>query len=124
MNRVNSTKPSALSRVLYASVALSLIATPTSGAFAAKPRMAKAKAKPAMAKPEMALNPLRLQKPTTELQLSVGRGQLINLPAPIADVFVANENVADVQVRSATQIYVFAKAVGESSVFATILRAL
>ena len=119
MNRVNSTKPSALSRVLYASVALSLIATPTSGAFAAKPRMAKAKAKPAMAKPEMALNPLRLQKPTTELQLSVGRGQLINLPAPIADVFVANENVADVQVRSATQIYVFAKAAGESSVFAT-----
>jgi pilus assembly protein CpaC len=76
-------------------------------------------AKPAAMKSESGFNALRLQKPTSDLSLSVGRGQLINLPAPIADVFVANENVADVQVRSATQIYVFAKAVGESSVFAT-----
>ena len=59
------------------------------------------------------------QKPATDLNLSVGRGQLINLSSPISDVFVANEKVADVQVRSATQIYVFAKASGESSVFAT-----
>jgi pilus assembly protein CpaC len=119
MNRVNIGKPTPLARILYATVALSLIATPTSGAFAAKPRMAKAKVKPMMAKPDAAMNSLRLQKPATELSLSVGRGQLINLPAPISDVFVANENVADVQVRSATQIYVFAKAAGESSVFAT-----
>lgn len=61
----------------------------------------------------------RAQRPTTDLNLSVGRGQLINLSAPISDVFVANEDVADVQVRSATQIYVFAKKPGESSVFAT-----
>lgn len=61
----------------------------------------------------------RAQKPATDLNLSVGRGQLINLSAPISDVFVANEDVADVQVRSSTQIYVFAKKPGESSVFAT-----
>lgn len=61
----------------------------------------------------------RAQKPATDLNLSVGRGQLVNLSAPISDVFVANEDVADVQVRSATQIYVFAKKPGESSVFAT-----
>ncbi len=61
----------------------------------------------------------RTQRPSTDLNLSVGRGQLINLSAPISDVFVANEDVADVQVRSATQIYVFAKKPGESSVFAT-----
>ncbi len=61
----------------------------------------------------------RAQRPSTDLNLSVGRGQLINLSAPISDVFVANEDVADVQVRSATQIYVFAKKPGESSVFAT-----
>ena len=61
----------------------------------------------------------RAQRPATDLNLSVGRGQLINLSAPISDVFVANEDVADVQVRSATQIYVFAKKPGESSVFAT-----
>lgn len=121
MNRGISRKPSGLARILYATVALSLVTMPIGGAYAAKPR---AKAKPAMAKPaamksESGFNALRLQKPTSDLSLSVGRGQLINLPAPIADVFVANENVADVQVRSATQIYVFAKAVGESSVFAT-----
>jgi pilus assembly protein CpaC len=121
MNRGISHKPSRLTRILYATVAISLATTPMGGLYAA-PR-AKAKAKPAMAKPmmtsESGLNALRLQKPTSELSLSVGRGQLINLPAPIADIFVANEGVADVQVRSATQIYVFAKAVGESSVFAT-----
>ncbi len=123
MIRGISRKPSGLARILYATVALSLVTTPMGGAYAAKPRAAKAKAKAkpamAMAKPEMSLNALRLQKPATELPLSVGRGQLINLPAPITDVFVANESVADVQVRSATQIYVFAKAAGESSVFAT-----
>lgn len=123
MNRGISRKPNGLARILYATVALSLVTTPMGGAYAAKPRAAKAKAKPAMAKPmmksESGFNALRMQKPTSELSLSVGRGQLINLPSPIADVFVANETVADVQVRSATQIYVFAKAVGESSVFAT-----
>jgi pilus assembly protein CpaC len=124
MNRGISRKPSGLTRILYATVALSLVTTPMGGLYAA-PRAAKAKAKPAMAKPmtksesESGFSALRMQKPTSDLSLSVGRGQLINLPAPIADVFVANENVADVQVRSATQIYVFAKAVGESSVFAT-----
>ncbi len=59
------------------------------------------------------------QRPAIDLNLSVGRGQLVNLPSAISDVFVANEDVADVQVRSATQIYVFAKKPGESSVFAT-----
>ena len=59
------------------------------------------------------------QRPTTDLSLSVGRGQLINLSAPISDVFVSNETVADVQVRSPTQIYVFGKAPGEATVYAT-----
>jgi pilus assembly protein CpaC len=54
-----------------------------------------------------------------DLNISVGRGQLINLSAPISDVFVSNEAVADVQVRSSTQIYVLAKAAGESTVYAT-----
>ncbi|MEQ1509226.1 MAG: type II and III secretion system protein family protein [Sphingopyxis sp.] len=54
-----------------------------------------------------------------DLLLSVGRGRLINLPAPMVDVFVANQAVADVQVRSSTQLYVFGKAPGETSVYAT-----
>lgn len=121
MISVNPRKPSTLARLLNASVALSLIASPM-GIAQAAPRV-KAKARPTVAKPvvrsEPTFNALRTQRPSTDLSLSVGRGQLINLPAPISDVFVANENVADVQVRSATQIYVFAKQVGESSIFAT-----
>ncbi|HMT43979.1 MAG TPA: pilus assembly protein N-terminal domain-containing protein, partial [Chakrabartia sp.] len=63
--------------------------------------------------------PATTQKPASELTLSVGRGQLITLSQAMSDVFVANENVADVQVRSPTQLYVFAKTAGETSIYAT-----
>ena len=59
------------------------------------------------------------QRPATDLVLSNGRGQLINLPQGISDVFVSNDAVADVQVRSSTQIYIFAKNKGEASIYAT-----
>jgi pilus assembly protein CpaC len=51
--------------------------------------------------------------------LSVGEGQQINLPMSISDVIVSNSEVAKVDVRSARQIYVFAKAAGETTVYAT-----
>ena len=57
--------------------------------------------------------------PTTTLQLNIGRGRLVNLDAPMSDVFVANDSIADVQVRSPTQLWVFAKAPGETTVYAT-----
>lgn len=60
-----------------------------------------------------------IQRPTGELYLAKGRGQLINLPSPIADVFVADPAIADVQVQSPTQIYLFGKGDGETSVYAT-----
>jgi pilus assembly protein CpaC len=63
--------------------------------------------------------PATTQKPASELTLSVGRGQLITLSQAMSDVFVANEMVADVQVRSPTQLYVFAKGAGETSIYAT-----
>ncbi|MDO7841010.1 type II and III secretion system protein family protein [Sphingomonas immobilis] len=53
------------------------------------------------------------------IQLSTGRGRLINLPRPISDVFVASDATADVQVRSPTQIYVFGKGAGETTISAT-----
>lgn len=59
------------------------------------------------------------QSERDDLLLSVGRGRLINLPSPMVDVFVANPAVADVQVRSSTQLYVFGKTPGETSVYAT-----
>lgn len=53
------------------------------------------------------------------VQLSTGRGRLVTLSAPISDVFVADDKVADVSVRSPTQLYVFAKGAGETNVYAT-----
>ncbi|SDA11285.1 type II and III secretion system protein family protein [Sphingomonas sp. NFR15] len=56
---------------------------------------------------------------STLLQVSTGRGRLIDLPRPITDVFVASDAIADVQVRSPTQLYVFGKGQGETTVSAT-----
>jgi pilus assembly protein CpaC len=54
-----------------------------------------------------------------DLSLSVGTGRMVRLDSPITDLFVANDAIADVQVRSANQIYVFGKTAGETTVFAT-----
>ena len=54
---------------------------------------------PVLAAPRAA--PIR---PSTDLTLSVGTGEMVRLPAPISDLFVADEKVADVQVRSLNQI--------------------
>ncbi len=58
-------------------------------------------------------------RPNATLTLSVGRGQLIQLKTPMSDLFVASDTIADVQVRSPTQLYVFGKAAGETTVSAT-----
>ena len=58
-------------------------------------------------------------RPANDLVLSIGRGQLITVPGRMSDVFVANEQVADVQVKSTNQLYVFGKAGGETTVYAS-----
>ncbi len=58
-------------------------------------------------------------QPTETVTLSVGRGQLVKLSAPMADLFVADNSIADVQVRSPTQLYIFGKGAGETTVYAT-----
>ncbi|NCP10527.1 MAG: type II and III secretion system protein family protein, partial [Sphingomonadales bacterium] len=60
-----------------------------------------------------------VQSANDEVLLSVGRGRLISLPTSMSDVFIANDGVADVQIRSARQLYVFGKTPGETSVYAT-----
>ena len=57
--------------------------------------------------------------PTRDINLSIGRGELINIPGNMADVFVANENIADVQVKSENQLYLFGKAGGVTTVYAS-----
>ena len=58
-------------------------------------------------------------RPSETLNLGSGTGTLVRLPAPMSDVFVANDAVADVQVRSNRQLYIFGKGRGETTVYAT-----
>ena len=58
-------------------------------------------------------------RPSETLNLSQGTGTLVRLSSPMSDVFVANDQIADVQVRSSTQLYVFGKKSGETTIYAT-----
>ena len=69
-------------------------------------------AAPAVAQPTAA-------KPAETLNLSKGTGTLVRLSEPMSDIFIANEGIADVQVRSSTQLYVFGKGSGETTIYAT-----
>ncbi|QKG70181.1 type II and III secretion system protein family protein [Erythrobacter mangrovi] len=58
-------------------------------------------------------------RPANDLVLSIGRGELVTVPGTMADVFVADDSIADVQVKSQRQLYVFGKAGGETTVYAS-----
>lgn len=60
-----------------------------------------------------------VSRPANDIVVSIGRGQLITVGGTMADVFVADEKVADVQVKSTNQLYVFGKAGGETTVYAS-----
>lgn len=69
--------------------------------------------------PASTANAQSVVRPASDIVLSIGRGELINVPGSMADVFVANEAIADVQVKSQRQLYVFGKAGGETTVYAS-----
>jgi len=52
------------------------------------------------------------------LSVEVGKGQLVHLDQSATTVFVADPDVADVQIKSPTMVYVFGKAAGETTLFA------
>ena len=58
-------------------------------------------------------------RPSQQVLLSVGEGQLVRLPASVADVWTSNPAVADVYVSNARQINLFGKGDGEATVIAT-----
>lgn len=58
-------------------------------------------------------------EPQKEIVLSIGRGELVTVPGSMADVFVANDAIADVQVKSQRQLYVFGKNGGETTIYAS-----
>jgi pilus assembly protein CpaC len=107
------------SMILARPIALAISAAMIFGSVAADaaPRK-KARAKVVkFAKPQGI--PAGVQRPVGDLYLSKGRGQLITLPSPVVDVFVSNPGVADVQIQSPTQLYLFGKDDGDASVYAT-----
>lgn len=58
-------------------------------------------------------------RPAGDLAISIGRGQLITMPGPISDIFIADEKIADVQIKSARQLYIFGKGGGQTTVYAS-----
>jgi pilus assembly protein CpaC len=63
--------------------------------------------------------PPSVMRPANDIVLSIGRGQLVTTSGTMTDVFVANDAVADVEVKSARQLYVFGKTGGETTVYAS-----
>ena len=95
-----------------------------------KGRIMKRKSKLSMLLAGLALAPLsatatttataqQVVSPSQDIVLSIGRGELVSVPGNMADVFVSNDNVADVQIKSQRQLYVFARAGGETTIYAS-----
>ena len=57
--------------------------------------------------------------PRGEIVLSIGKGELITLPGAITDVFIADPAIADVQIKSQRQLYLFGKGGGETTLYAS-----
>ena len=99
-----------------AAMVASLPATAVAGAAKARPAKPRSIAgRPA----RIGTPPVGSQRPTREVLLSIGQGELITLPADVADVWVSNSGVADVYVSNPRQIHLFGKEFGEATLFAT-----
>ncbi|NNC58633.1 MAG: type II and III secretion system protein family protein [Erythrobacter sp.] len=85
----------------------------------AKALMLSIAALPIVASPTTVAHAQSVVKPSQDVVLSIGRGELISIPGAMTDVFVANEAVADVQVKSQRQLYVFGKSGGETTIYAS-----
>ncbi len=110
------------SSLLHRSLLLAATAAFALSATASTAAPAKGKAPAARSSGKTARTaqlPAGTQRPTTEVLLSIGQGQLVTLPAAVSDVWTSNPGAADVYVNSARQIYVFGKDFGEATIFAT-----
>lgn len=92
---------------------------PMTRKFKIKLMVAALAAVPMAAMPTATATAQQVVSPSQEIVLSIGKGELVTVPGTMADVFVANEEVADVQVKSQRQLYVFGKSGGETTVYAS-----
>ncbi|WP_137863162.1 MULTISPECIES: type II and III secretion system protein family protein [unclassified Sphingomonas] len=110
-----------LRRSLAAIVSTALVGAPATG-FAQTGKAKRpnpARANPNRANVGIANLPPGSQRPASEILLSTGQGELITLPANVANVWTSNPSVADVYVNNPRQIHLFGKDFGEATVFAT-----
>lgn len=95
-----NTKLTSLTRVRHFVLALAalaiLLATPGAAAWAAQ----------------------TVANGSSTLSVEVNKGNLVRLDRPASTVFVANPEIADIDVKSPTLVYVFGKAPGETTLFA------
>lgn len=110
-----------MKRSLAAIVSTAMVGAPATGfAQTAKgKRPHQSRPSPSRANVGIANLPLGTQRPNSEILLSIGEGQLITLPANVANVWTSNPGVADVYVNNPRQIHLFGKEFGEATVFAT-----
>lgn len=92
---------------------------PMTRKFKIKLLVAAMAAAPMAAMPASVATAQQVVRPSQEIVLSIGKGELVTIPGSMADVFVANDEIADVQVKSQRQLYVFGKAGGETTVYAS-----
>lgn len=64
------------------------------------------------------LNGAQIITSQNRIPVEVQKGSLIRLSAPASTVFITNPDIADVQIKSPTLIYVFGKAPGETALYA------
>ncbi|MCL6697888.1 type II and III secretion system protein family protein [Sphingomonas sp. NSE70-1] len=69
--------------------------------------------------PASAQRPAGTYRPSQQVLLSLGEGQLVRLPSSAADVWTSNPEVADVYVSNPKQINLYGKGAGEATVIAT-----
>ncbi len=116
MTRSNTSLRRRIALAIIGTTALTVAIAPALAA----PKRAVYRAAPKAVKPRPApaYLPVGSIPATGEMVLSIGRGELVNLPADVADVWTSSAQVADVYVSSARQIQIFARSAGVATIYA------
>jgi len=98
------------------SLIVAMLAVPADGV--AQPHTSPARASPAPASPASPVPAQAAIRQRTPLTIDVDQAQLIQLPEAAKTVFVANPDIADIQVPTPTSFLVYGKKAGTTTVFA------
>src|SRR4051812_15118609 len=67
---------------------------------------------------DLAAAPQVIGPSSMQLQIETSKGRLVRLDRPAASVFIADPEIADIQVKSPSLVYVIGKNAGETTLFA------